>query len=199
MKVNDRIYYHINTGKPLHNGDEFKIGDSPNNFCKELYNLEFGKWDENNDWKCINEIIIEMQKKNNLTFHSNEDFKIAFRAINDYAAITRELIFEEVRKEYYSDLPSRLRGLFVCSNLDRIEEWLNIFKRTNKRPIQVLKLKLNGNIFIGDASFILRQNKSLNYKTEQAKKYWNGDKINNIEEIIFEGMAEVIEIVKSIE
>ena len=51
------------------------------------------------------------------------------------------------------------------------KDWINIFSRTNKKDFQIVKLKLTGNIFTGDVSFILRQNISLNRKKKQAKMY----------------------------
>ena len=101
---------------------------------------------------------------------------------------------KEVRKELNSNLPSRLKCLYVCKTKEEVREWNNIFKRTNKKDFQILKLNLNGKIFIGDASFVLRQNISLNKKKIQAQKYWNGDKKNNINEYLFVGKAEVKEI-----
>lgn len=37
-----------------------------------------------------------------------------------------------------------------------LETWINIFQRTNKKDIQIVKLNLTGTIFKGDASFVLR-------------------------------------------
>ena len=79
---------------------------------------------------------------------------------------------------------------------NEIKDWINIFSRTNKKDFQIVKLKLTGNIFTGDASFILRQNISLNRKKKQAKMYWNGEKKDNINEYLFIGTAVVEDILK---
>ena len=51
-------------------------------------------------------------------------------------------------------------------------------------------------LIAGDASYILRQNISLNKKREQAKEYWNGNKINGHNETLFEGTAIVKSVIK---
>lgn len=189
--VNKKIYYHINTGNKLNVDDVLNIGDRYNNFYYEIYNGEYLL-----EAKDANEILINKRKNKDYTINDIDEFKVVYETINNSAMITRELIFEEVRKEVNSELPSRLKCLYVCESLEEIEEWLNIFKRTNKKDYQILELELTGKVFTGDASYILRQNISLNKKREQAKEYWNGKKVNNHNEILFEGTAVVRSIIK---
>lgn len=188
-EINKKTYYHINTGNKLNVGDILNIGDRYNNFYHEIYNSE-SLLDE----KDANEILIDKRKNKNYIIKDIDEFKLIYETINNSAMITREIIFEEVRKEINNELPSRLKCLYVCESLNEIEEWLNIFKRTNKKDYQILELELTGKVFTGDASYILRQNISLNKKREQAKKYWNGNKINNHNETLFEGIAVVKKI-----
>jgi len=189
--VNKKIYYHINTGNKLNVDDVLNIGDRYNNFYYEIYNGDYLL-----EGKDANEILINKRKNKDYTISDIEEFKLVYETINNSAMITRELIFEEVRKEINNELPSRLKCLYVCESLKEIEEWLNIFKRTNKKDYQILELELTGKVFTGDASYILRQNISLNKKREQAKEYWNGNKINNHNETLFEGTAVVRSIIK---
>lgn len=88
---------------------------------------------------------------------NNDTANFVFKTINDDAMITRELMFEEVRKGLNANLPSRLKCLYVCKTKKEIKDGINIFSRTNKKDFQIIKLKLTDKIFIGDASFILRQ------------------------------------------
>ena len=186
--VTDEIYYHINTGQRLQVGNTLIIGEKFNNFYYEIYNTEHLK-----DEKDANEHLINMGKEQNLILKS-DTANLIFQTVNDDAMITRELMFEEVRKEEYTDLPSRLKCLYVCKTKKEMNDWINIFNRTNKKNFQLLKLKLTGKIFVGDASFILRQNISLNRKKEQAKMYWSGKKKDNINEYLFVGTAVVEEV-----
>ena len=186
--VTNEIYYHINTGNKLQIGDILVIGNEFNKFYYDIYNIE-----HLNNLKDANEYLIEMKKNNSYTLDKNI-FDLIFQTVNDDAMITRELIFEEERKKINLDLPSRLKCLYVCKTNEEVRQWIDIFKRTNKKDFQILKLNLNGKMFIGDASFILRQNISLNKKKIQARKYWNSDKKDNINEYLFIGTAEVKEI-----
>ena len=169
-------------------GNTLIIGEKFNNFYYEIYNTEHLK-----DEKDANEHLINMRKEQNLILN-NDTSNLIFQTVNDDAMITRELMFEEVRKEEYTDLPSRLKCLYVCKTKKEMNDWINIFNRTNKKDFQLLKLKLTGKIFVGDASFILRQNISLNRKKEQAKMYWSGKKKDNINEYLFVGTAVVEEV-----
>lgn len=190
--ITDEIYYHIHSqsqlGQNLQVGDTLEIGQKFNNFYYEIYNIEHLE-----NGKDANQHLIDMKKEENLELN-NDTANLIFKTINDNAMITRELMFEEVRKELNINLPSRLKCLYVCKTKREIKDWINIFSRTNKKDFQILKLKLTGDIFIGDASFILRQNISLNRKKEQAKMYWSGKKKDNINEYLFIGTAVVEDI-----
>lgn len=193
--ITDEIYYHIHSqsqlGQNLQVGDTLEIGQKFNNFYYEIYNIEHLE-----NGKDANQHLVDMKKEENLELN-NDTANLIFKTINDNAMITRELMFEEVRKELNINLPSRLKCLYVCKTKREIKDWINIFSRTNKKDFQILKLKLTGDIFIGDASFILRQNISLNRKKEQAKMYWSGEKKDNINEYLFIGTAVVEDILNN--
>lgn len=189
--IKDETYYHINTCQNLQVGDILEIGKRFNNFYYEIYNIEHLE-----NGKDANRYLIDMKKEKNLVLN-NDIANLIFKTVNDSAMITRELMFEEVRKELNPNLPSRLKCLYVCKTKKEIKDWINIFRRTNKKDFQIVKLKLTGSIFVGDASFILRQNISLNRKKEQAKMYWNGEKKDKINEYLFVGTAVVEDILNN--
>ena len=189
--IKDETYYHINTGQNLQVGDILEIGKRFNNFYYEIYNIEHLE-----NGKDANRYLIDMKKEKNLVLN-NDIANLIFKTVNDSAMITRELMFEEVRKELNPNLPSRLKCLYVCKTKKEIKDWINIFRKTNKKDFQIVKLKLTGSIFVGDASFILRQNISLNRKKEQAKMYWNGEKKDKINEYLFVGTAVVEDILNN--
>ena len=92
-----------------------------------------------------------------------------------------------------------MKCLYVCESMEDINKWLEIFKRTNKKnkDYQIVKLELTGKCVTLDASYVLRQNISLNKKREQAKSYWNGEVKDDEKEVLFEGIAVVKEIICS--
>lgn len=190
MYIKDEIYYHIESNKLYKIGDKFQVGDEYNYFYDEIINKEFYLND-----KDVNELMINKKKNNNYELNS-EEFDLVFKCVNDTTMIVRELVFEDVRKVYFNHLPSRLKCMYVTKTLDECYDWLKIFKRTNKQPNQILKLKLSGNIFEGDASFILRQNNKIKEKIKQAHNYWSGIKRDDIKELLFEGFVEVIDVIE---
>ena len=84
--------------------------------------------------------------------------------------------------------------MYVLKDKDEVNGWLEIFKRINRKPLQIVKLELEGDVFEGNSSLILRQSNSINDKIIQAKNYWSGDKTNLIPEYLFVGKAKVLEV-----
>lgn len=191
MKVSQATYYHINTGKLLSVGDVIDAGEKWNGFRDELYSTEYLL-----DGKDANGHLLDVRRSGRNEC-SGDIFKLVAQTIYSDAAITRELIFEEVRREIDDNLPSRLRCLYVCKTLDEIKQWLEIFNRANKTVTQTLQLSLTGEVFNGDAAFILRQNISLNKKCQQAYDYWTGKRRDGIDEYLFTGKAVVEKVMTS--
>lgn len=110
---------------------------------------------------------------------------------------------EEVRKEKYPDYPSRMGCLYVSESLQEAVQWADYFVSLERPTFSIVKLKINGSKFVGDATkcFDATINKSENLK--MAERYWkNGE--NPVEqppinEILVSGDLEVVEIVKEIQ
>ena len=147
--ITDEIYYHINTGQKLQIGDILEIGKRFNNFYYEIYNIEHIE-----DNKDANQYLIDMKKEKNLLLN-NDTLNLVFKTINDSAMITRELVFEEVRKELNPNLPSRLKCLYVCKTKNEIKDWINILNRKKKQAKMYWngekKDNINEYLFIGTA------------------------------------------------
>jgi hypothetical protein len=186
------IYYHINSYKKYKVGDVIEIGNDYNLMAKNLFATKYF----NNKNEDANMIMINMFMNKQLEFANVTDLNIVRKTVNHEAFISRELIFEYVRKEKYPYLPSRLKCLYLSKDKYNLEEWESIFQRMDRKPLQLLQLELDGTIFEGNVSYILKQNNSLNDKLEQANKYWSGDKEKMIPEILFVGKAKVIGIIK---
>ena len=105
----------------------------------------------------------------------------------------RELALESIRKEYYPEYPSRLNCLYLTDKLEDAIKWVDILKRNKKNAVQILTLKVSGNIFEGDGSLMKRLNLSYNEHLENAKMYWS-NATDNKDEILFTGTATVIDI-----
>lgn len=114
----------------------------------------------------------------------------------------RELALEEVRKEKYPDYPSRMGCLYASETLQEAVQWADYFVSLGRPTFHIVKLKIAGSKFIGDATkcFYATVNKNENLK--MAEKYWENreNPIDEppINEILVGGDIEVVEIVKEI-
>lgn len=194
INVDKKIYYHINTGDVLEVGNIIDTRKSYNKFYDEIYDSEYLL-----NGIDANMLLINKRRNKEYGNFDMDEFRLIFETVSNSAMVTRELIFEEVRKEINEELPSRMKCLYVCENMEEINGWLEIFKRTNKKDkdYQIVKLELTGKCVTCDASYVLRQNISLNKKRDQAKKYWSGEVKDNEKEVLFEGIAVVKEIIYS--
>lgn len=192
--IDKKIYYHINTGDELEVGNIIDMRNRYNKFHDEIYDSEYLL-----DGMDANMLLVNKRRNKEYANFDMDEFRLVFETVNNSAMVTRELIFEEVRKEVDTELPSRMKCLYVCENMEDINKWLEIFKRTNKKnkDYQIVKLELTGKCVTLDASYVLRQNISLNKKREQAKSYWNGEVKDDEKEVLFEGIAVVKEIICS--
>lgn len=192
--VDKEIYYHINTGDELAVGNIIDMRNRYNKFHDEIYDSEYLL-----DGMDANMLLVNKRRNKEYANFDMDEFRLVFETVNNSAMVTRELIFEEVRKEIDTELPSRMKCLYVCENMEDIDKWLEIFKRTSKKDksYQIVKLELTGKCVTCDASYVLRQNISLNKKREQAKRYWNCEVKDNEKEVLFEGTAVIKEIICS--
>jgi hypothetical protein len=188
MKVNNKIYYHVNSYKELNIGDVLVFDNNTHNL---MYETVFNSSYKYNNIDA-NELLIN-KKRNKDTLLSNEEFDLVLNTVNNDAYVMRELALESIRKEYYPEYPSRLSCLYLTDNIEDAEMWVNILKRNNKKALQILTLEVDGVIFEGDGSLMKRLNLSYNEHLENAKKYWSNE-TNNKDEVLFLGSAKVIDI-----
>lgn len=122
-------------------------------------------------------------------------YEIGIGSTGSYWRFAKELAIEQTRMQINRDLPSRWHCVWLSD-----EEELSYWKaKVHNQKYQIVKLKLNGKLFTGDAHWLEKQPCPLSEVREYAKHYWNGDFFRHSKkEYLFEGTAEVIEIVKSV-
>ena len=114
----------------------------------------------------------------------------------------RELALEEVRQKMFSVYPSRMSCLYVSNTLEEAEKWCESFIAWGRPTYHIVKLKIQGNRFIGDAHncFAGRLEKAENLLL--AERYWknqpNQKNESPIMEILVDGDIEVVAIVKEV-
>ena len=174
-----KIYYHVVTDKPMELGQELVFDDDHHSgVYHRVYELK-DKVDEiyNNP---------EAYKNVELDHH----LKVALR----------ELAMEEVRKEKYPHYPSRLASLYVSNTLEEAEKWYNLFMGFGRPTYSIVKVEVDGNVYVGDAQNCFDGTIDKNKNLELAENYWkfkvNPDGKDPIVEILANGRIKVIEIIK---
>lgn len=112
----------------------------------------------------------------------------------------RELALEKLRKECYPKFPSRLSSLYVSKELDDAKSWADFFISLNRKVYQLVLLKVEGNMFTGDANNCFDGVIDEGENLKLAKRYWDNEKnlknVSPIYETLVNGTIEVIEIIK---
>ncbi|WP_427036658.1 DUF2441 domain-containing protein [Cytobacillus pseudoceanisediminis] len=111
----------------------------------------------------------------------------------------REFIFEDTRNRYFAELPSRQTCLWVVP-VKKVEDIL-YWKTQLDDEHQFVLLELTGKVFSTNESHLhigpenFRNIKELK---EKAGEYWGSKPGNSVEENLFEGKFEVLEILSDI-
>ena len=173
------IFYHVVTDKPMKVGQELIFDD----------NHHSGVYDRVYSYKeKVDDIYKNPEAYKNIELEHH--LKVALR----------ELAIEEVRKEKYPDYPSRLASLYVSNTLSEAEKWYNLFIELGRPTYAIVKVEVDGNIYIGDANNCFDGTIDREKNLELAEKYWkykeNIEGKEPIVEILASGKIRVIEIVK---
>lgn len=112
----------------------------------------------------------------------------------------RELALEEVRRANYPQYPSRMSCLYVSENVSDSYLWFDYFLKLGRPTYQIVKMKIRGNCFVGDANNCFDGVSRKEENLRQAEHYWqnlpNVDGEPPIREMLVDGDIEVVEIVK---
>ena len=173
------IFYHVVTDKPMKVGQELIFDD---NHHSGVYDRVYSYKEKVDDIYKNPEAYKNMELEHHL--------KVALR----------ELAIEEVRKEKYPDYPSRLASLYVSNTLSEAEKWYNLFIELGRPTYAIVKVEVDGNIYIGDANNCFDGTIDREKNLELAENYWkykeNIEGKEPIVEILASGKIRVIEIVK---
>lgn len=90
--------------------------------------------------------------------------------------------------------------MYVSKTLEEAEKWFDYFLSLCRPTFQIVKLKVNGNVFYGDAEKCFDGKLSEKENLILAEKYWENEDFNenSIIEMLVDGDIEVIEIVKEL-
>ncbi len=113
----------------------------------------------------------------------------------------RELALEEVRKARFPEYPSRMSCLYVSEALENALLWAKWFHEWGRPTFQVVKLRITGRAFVGDANNCFDGTPDKAENLRQAEHYWrnlpNVDGERPIPEMLVDGDLEVVEIIET--
>ena len=114
----------------------------------------------------------------------------------------RELALEEVRKADYPHYPSRMGCLYVSRTLAEAENWGKFFADIGRPTYSIVKLEIQGNCFLGDATKCFRGQLNREENLRLARSYWESpadpDSPQSICEMLVDGRITVVEVVREI-
>lgn len=197
-------YYHINNSKECNwkTGDVIEFGLKENYLWKSF--LEMGDYLELNEQRVSSDVIVRhaldiyMNKfsvpEAMRGYHFNPilTLKEASDSLGNLMRIVRELIFENVRKEFYPDLPSRHKCIWLIPDeSESFDFWKSILDSKSHR---IFKVGVNGKIHRASQKWLVGGTIPLSEIYNMAHKYWNGDDAGGFEdEVLFEGEITILE------
>lgn len=112
----------------------------------------------------------------------------------------RELALEKVRKNKYPHYPSRMSCLYTTRTLSDAEMWADSFINSGREVFQIVKLRINGTSFDGDAYNVFDGTNNAVEDERNADYYWSNQPNmlgkEQLIETLVDGNIEVVEIVQ---
>lgn len=179
IEDNEKYFYHVVTNKPMYIGQKISFTeDNQSGVYKRVMEKE----------ELVNDIYLhpENYKQEDLEHHT----KVALR----------ELAMEEIRQKHYPNYPSRIKSLYVSTDLEDSNMWAESFIKKGRDVYQIVKLKTTGNSFTGNAYNCFEGTTNKDHNLKESFKYWDNtieDESKIIYETIIDGEIEVVEIIKS--
>ncbi len=169
--------YHVVTERPMYTGQRIIFNEKHHN----------GVWQRVNEkLDIVNDIYNNPEKYMNVELEHHASVAL------------RELALEKVRISKYPNYPSRMACLYVSKTLDEAENWFDYFTSLDRPTFQIVQLRINGNVFYGDATKCFDGKLTEKENLALAEKYWKNKDFDktSILEMLVDGDIEVVEIVK---
>ena len=109
--------------------------------------------------------------------------------INKWGKVARrELALEKVREGEFPQYPSRMSCLYTSQTLEEARDWAKFFKEIGREVYSIVKLRVNGRAFTGDACNCFDGSEDETNNIEKARHYWQMDLKN--EKPVFETIVD---------
>lgn len=201
MNIENEEFFHIHRFRI--NGDNWKKGETivfknKLNYFTEYYDAVKIGHDDGESFLYTRNALHRFINGNNEYRNKeiNNIFNLCNSAINELTTLIRELIFEEIRKISFPELPSRKSCIWVCDK-QSVKQWWKKLDGNKK----ILRLSLTGTMHVGSEEYLSNDTFPLELFRQNALNYWQGKNSNNIEsqEILFEGYLKILEVINSID
>lgn len=169
--------YHVVTEKPMHIRQHIVLDENHRN----------GVWKRVNEKvDIVNDIYNYPERYKNIELEHHTSVAL------------RELALEKIRVNRYPDYPSRMACLYVSKTLEEAETWFKYFVDLGRPTFQIVKLKIKGNVFYGNAENCFDGRLTEKENLLLAERYWENQNFNksSILEMLVDGDIEVVKIVK---
>lgn len=182
-KISDaKMYaYHVVTDRPMHVGQQIIFDETHHS---GVYQRVHEKID------IVNDIYANPTKYN------------ADQLEHHTSVALRELALEEIRQKKYPAYPSRMSCLYVSGTFEEADKWGKFFAEIGRPTYHIVKLKIDGNCFVGDAAKCFDGQPDKQENLRLAERYWANKPDDTDEspvcEMLVDGSITVVEIVKEI-
>lgn len=192
MQESELYVYHIVTRKKMDLGQIISFDKNQKN---TLYHFFFEKEQMNSKGEDFIKILHGHYTNDGLTM-DKENADVAVRYVGQTIRAIREVIVEMVRLQDYPEYPSRLSCLYAAKSYEDALQWKELFDSYHRKVLQIVKLRVIGNIFEGDGNLLPKEDGiPFSRKIEQAREYWKGNVKNELPELLINGKIEVVEII----
>lgn len=192
MKENELFAFHLVTRTKMSIGQIITFDNSQQN---TLYRFFFEQEQMNSKGEDSLQILQGGRANDGLNLNK-EDAEVVSRYMGQTIRAIREVVTEMVRLQEYPVYPSRLSCLYAAKTYEDALKWKELFDSYNRKVLQIVKLRVKGNYFEGDATLLPKEDGvPFAQKIAQAKEYWKGNVKNELPELLVNGEIEVVEII----
>ncbi|MGA3599381.1 DUF2441 domain-containing protein [Lysinibacillus agricola] len=192
MNKNEFYVYHIVTRNKMTTGQIINFDKNQKN---TLYRFFFEREQLNSKGEDFIKILYGHYTNEGLNI-SKENAEVAIKYVGQTIRAIREVVVEMVRLQEHPEYPSRLSCLYAAKSYEDALIWKEIFDSYNRNVLQIVKLRVIGNYFEGDANLLPKEDGvPFSQKIEQAREYWKGNVNDELTELLINGKIEVVEII----
>lgn len=108
----------------------------------------------------------------------------------------RELALEQIRRESYPQYPSRMSCLYTSHTFEEAVNWAKFFNEIGRKVFSVVKLRVEGNVFDGDATLCFDGVGDPDVDLPLARTYWAKPETERpVIETLVDGVLTVEEVI----